>query len=314
MIDADFLISGNSYSHAEKQALLNLRPAIDIANIKEIELLSLKQREQIQVIAFRGNNIFTKDLMKILPELKLIANYGVGYDAIDAAGAKALGIWVTNTPDVLNDCVADLAVGMALSLSRCLNHGEEFILNGTWAEGAKLPLTRKFSGKKAGIVGLGRIGYEIAERLVGFKMEIHYHSRHNKMIPNWTFHADVVSLAKEADYLFIALVGGNKTQKYISEEVIAALGKKGMIINIARGSVIDEEALILALQNKEIAGAALDVFNNEPKIDERFYALDNVLLQPHQASGTIETREAMAALQRANILAFFNGKPVLTAV
>lgn len=314
MAEVDFLICGGSYNDAERDALFALRPAIYIRNIDEIDALSQIQRDAIRAVAYRIGIPFTKGKMQMLPNLKLIANYGVGYDTIDVEGANNLGIHITNTPDVLNDCVADLAVGMALSLSRCLYQGENFIRTEEWAQTKKFPLNHKFSGKKAGIVGLGRIGREIAERLVGFKMEIHYHSRRDKSVSDWKFHADIISLAKEVDYLFIALVGGNETQNYISREVISALGEKGMLINIARGSVIDEEALIIALQNKEIVGAALDVFNHEPKIDKRFYHLDNVLLQPHQGSGTFETRAAMAKLQRDNILAFFNGSSLLTSI
>lgn len=303
-----------NYNVLEREALFNLHPSIYIDNIHEIVSLSAEQRSTIRAVAYRVGAPFTKDLMEMLPALKLIANYGVGYDAIDAKAAKELGIHITNSPDVLNDCVADLAVGMALSLSRQIRQGEELVLSGAWANGERLPLNHKFSRKKAGIVGLGRIGREIAERLVGFKMEIHYHSRKNKLIENWIFHENIVNLAQAVDYLFIALVGGLETENYISKEVIAALGSKGMVINIARGSVIDEDALITALQNKKIAGAALDVFINEPKIDERFYKLDNVLLQPHQASNTYETRAAMAKLQRENILAFFSNQPLLTEV
>lgn len=313
-MDIDFIICGKNYNERERAELFNLRPAIHIHNINEITSLSAEQCSKIRAVAYRVGVPFTKNLMEMLPALKLIANYGVGYDAIDAQGAKELGIRITNTPDVLNDCVADLAVGMAISLSRHLCQGQELILSGAWANGEKLPLNHKFSGKKAGIVGLGRIGREIAERLVGFKMEIHYHARRDKFIENWIFHENIINLAQAVDYLFIALVGGVETENYVSEEVITALGKKGMIINIARGSVIDEKALITALQNKKIAGAALDVFMNEPKIDERFYKLDNVLLQPHQASNTYETRATMAALQRENILAFFSNQPLLTEV
>jgi len=178
-----------------------------------------------------------------------------------------------------------------------------------------MPLNRKVSGGKAGILGLGRIGREIADRLTAFKMDIHYFSRLEKKTPdNWIFYEDPISLARSVDFLFIALVGGTETQKLVSKDVIDALGPNGIIINISRGSTIDEEALLEALQTKKLRGAALDVFAGEPNIDPRFLNLDNVFLQPHQGSGTIETRAAMSKLQRENLLRFFSNKSLLTPV
>ena len=186
--------------------------------------------------------------------------------------------------------------------------------SGEWAQKGEYPLNRKLSGGRAGIVGLGRIGREIANRLAGFKMEIHYHSLSEKQTPGWTWHASPVSLAQSVDFLFVALVGGQATENYVSREVIAALGPRGVIVNISRGSTIDEVALLEALETGRIAGAGLDVFRNEPNIDPRFYALPNVVIQPHQGSGTVETRIEMAALQRRNVAAFLAGKALETPV
>lgn len=252
--------------------------------------------------------------MDLLPDLKLIANFGVGYDQIDVAAATARGIKVTNTPDVLNDDVADLAVAMLLMQGRQMEAASAWMRDGKWASTGPFPLNRKLSGGRAGILGLGRIGREIADRLAGFKMEIHYHSRTRKQTPGWTCHADPVALAEAVDFLIVAVVGGAETEGLVSAEVIAALGPRGILINIARGSVVDEAALLEALEAGRLGGAGLDVFCNEPKIDPRFYALPNVVLQPHQASATVETRGAMAQLQRDNLAAFLAGKPLLTPV
>ena len=178
-----------------------------------------------------------------------------------------------------------------------------------------MPLNRTISGKKAGIVGLGRIGHAIANRLVGFKMDIHYYSRSQKVLAkDWKFYSDLVSLAAEVDFLFIALVGGHETAKLIDKEVIKALGTDGILINISRGSTVDEEALLDALEKKQLRGAALDVFADEPNISPRFLELKNVFMQPHQGSGTVETREAMAKLQRDNLSKFFANESLLTPV
>ena len=248
------------------------------------------------------------------PALGLIANFGVGYDAIDVVAASARGIKVTNTPDVLNDDVADLAVGMLLMQVREMSQASDWARSGNWKTKGEYRLNRKFSGGKVGIVGLGRIGREIADRLAAFKSEIHYYARSEKQTPGWTYHADPVSLASAVDYLVVALVGGPSTEKFVSKEVIDALGPRGIIVNISRGTTIDEEAMIDALQSGRIGGAALDVFLNEPAIDDRFYGLDTVVVQPHQGSGTVETRAAMGQLQRDNVSAFLAGQPLLTAV
>jgi lactate dehydrogenase-like 2-hydroxyacid dehydrogenase len=178
-----------------------------------------------------------------------------------------------------------------------------------------MPLNRTISGRKAGILGLGRIGGAIAHRLNAFNMDIHYFSRGEKSTPgNWTYHSNPVALANAVDFLFVALVGGEETSKLVSAHVISALGPDGILINISRGSTVDEDALIVALESKSIRGAALDVFAGEPNINSKFMDLDNIFMQPHQGSGTVETREAMSKLQRDNLLNFLTNKDLLTPV
>jgi lactate dehydrogenase-like 2-hydroxyacid dehydrogenase len=253
--------------------------------------------------------------MDALPQLRIIANYGVGYDSIDVAAATARDIRVTNTPDVLNDDVADLALALALMTSRDLVRADAWARSGEWAARGPMPLARKLSGRRAGIVGLGRIGRGIADRAAAFRMPVHYHSRHPKDVPaGWTYHADPVALAAASDVLFVALVGGPQTAGYVSERVIAALGPEGVIVNISRGSTIDEPAMIAALESGRLRGAGLDVFGNEPAIDPRLARLDNVVLAPHVGSATTETRAAMGQVQRDNLAAFFAGQPLPTPV
>lgn len=271
-------------------------------------------RAGIRAIAHKGHAPISGAQMDLFPNLALIANCGVGYDSIDVAAAQARGITITNTPDVLNDDVADLAVAMMLGFSRQIVKADAWVRQGTWAAGRELPLNRKLSGATVGIAGMGRIGRAIADRLAAFGMDIHYTARTPKDTPDWVYHADVVALAEAVEWLVVAVVGGPETRGYLSKEAIAALGPRGVVVNIARGTCVDEEALIAALEAGEIAGAALDVFYNEPHVDTRLIALGNVLLQPHQASSTVETRRAMSELQCANLAAFFAGEPLITPV
>ena len=280
----------------------------------EIAAMDAGARAEVSCVAFKGHFRFSGDVMDLMPNLRLIANFGVGYDTIDVAAATARGIKVTNTPDVLNDDVADLAVGMLFAQCRQFEQASRWARSGEWAEKGENPLNRKMSGGVAGIVGLGRIGREIADRLAAFKMDIHYCARSEKETPGWTYHSDPVSLAGAVDFLVVALVGGAATEGYVSKAVIEALGPRGVIVNISRGTTIDEAAMLDALESGAIAGAALDVFLNEPHIDPRFYDLPNVVIQPHQGSGTVETRAAMGQLQRDNISALLAGRALLTPV
>ncbi|SEM02272.1 Lactate dehydrogenase [Roseovarius azorensis] len=303
-----------SFSDVDAAALRDDLGARIVDSLDSAAALHEETRATVRAIAFKGHATFDGALMDLFPALGLIANYGVGYDAIKVADAQTRSVAVTNTPDVLNDDVADLAVGMLIAQCRRMVQGDDHARSGAWADGQEFPLNRKMSGGRVGILGLGRIGREIADRLAAFKMELHYWSRGEKQTPGWTYHDDPVALANAVDYLVVALVGGPETEGMVSAEVLDALGENGVLVNISRGSTVDEVALIDRLEDGRLAGAALDVFRSEPGIDPRFAALDNVVLQPHQGSGTHVTRAAMGQLQRDNIAVFMAGRPLLTQV
>lgn len=309
------LIAIGSYRDWDVAAMKNDHDLHLLPTPEAIAGLDPKLRAGIRALAYQGHRPLGAAAFARLPALGLVANYGVGYDVIDVAAATARGIRVTNTPDVLNDDVADLAVAMMLAFSRNLTANADWLAKGRWAERGDPPLARKMSGARAGIMGLGRIGREIADRLAAFKMQIHYHSRRPKETPEgWVWHRDPAGLAAHCDYLIVALVGGKATEGYVSARVIDALGPDAVIVNISRGSTIDEGAMLEALEAGRIRGAALDVFRSEPALDPRFLKLGNVFLQPHQGSATVETRKAMGQLQRDNIAAFLAGRPLLTPV
>lgn len=270
----------------------------------------------VRGIATRGELGASAQVIAACPSLEVVSVYGVGYDAVNLDACRARGIRVTNTPDVLTKDVADLGVAMMLALSRGVIGAESWVRDDSWATRGLYPLKRRVWGKKAGVLGLGRIGYEVAKRLAGFDLEIFYTDVSAKDFApdSWTFVADPVALAKEVDFLFVTLAASAATRHIVGEGVIAALGPDGMLINISRASNIDEDALLAALENKTLGSAALDVFEGEPALNPRFLALDNVLLQPHHASGTIETRKAMGQLMRDNLSAHFAGRDLPTPV
>jgi lactate dehydrogenase-like 2-hydroxyacid dehydrogenase len=249
-----------------------------------------------------------------LPALKIAACSSAGYDKMDVAAMTRRGIKLTNTSDALLDDVADTAIMLMLAARRRLVIGDGYVRSGDWGRKGMLPLTSSTSGKKAGIVGLGRIGQAIAKRCEAMGMAIGYYGRSRKQGITYDYFADLVELAKWADVLVVATPGGAETEGLVSAEVIDALGPSGSFINIARGSVVDEAALIDALKEGRIASAGLDVFYNEPDPDPAFAELDNAVLYPHHASGTVETRDRMAQLALDNLAAFFAGKPLLTPV
>lgn len=270
---------------------------------------------EVRGIATRGELGATAAMIAACPKLELISVYGVGYDAVDLAAARARGIAVTNTPDVLTDDCADLAVAMLLSLSRGVVGAEAWVRSGAWADRGGYPLQRKVTGKRVGILGLGRIGAAIARRLEAFDMQVSYHSRHPKETPAaWTYVADPVTLAGQVDYLIVALSATPETRHIVNARVLEALGPQGMLVNISRAPNVDEVALLDALEAGRLAGAALDVFEGEPRLNPRFLKAPNVLLQPHHASGTYETRQAMGKLLRDNLTAYFAGQPLLSRV
>nr|WP_178111669.1 2-hydroxyacid dehydrogenase [Rhizobium skierniewicense] len=269
----------------------------------------------IRGIATRGELGANRAMIEALPKLEIISVYGVGYDAVDLNAARERGIRVTNTPDVLTKDVADLGVGMMLAQARGMMGGEAWVRSGDWATKGLYPLKSRVHGRRVGILGLGRIGFEVARRLSGFDMDIAYSATGPKdFAKDWTFIADPTELAARSDFLFVTLSASSATRHIVSRNVIEALGPQGMLINISRASNIDEDALLDALENKTLGSAALDVFEGEPKLNPRFVALDNVLLQPHMASGTVETRKAMGALVYDNLSAHFEGRPLPTPV
>jgi len=254
------------------------------------------------------------DLMRALPSLRAVINFGVGYDTTDVAQAARRGITVSNTPDVLNDCVADTAIALYLDVLRRVSAADRFVRRGDWLSKGNFPLATKASGKRVGILGLGRIGRVIARRLEGFDCSISYHSRNPVDGVSYGYKASPRELAAGCDVLIVAAAGGSGSAKLVDAAVIDAIGPEGYLINIARGSVVDEDALVAALLAGRLAGAGLDVFAEEPKVPEDLLALDNVVLLPHLGSGTHETRAAMAELTLANLRQFVESGSVLTAV
>jgi lactate dehydrogenase-like 2-hydroxyacid dehydrogenase len=252
-------------------------------------------------------------MIDALPKLEIVSVFGVGYDGVDVAAARRRNVVVTNTPDVLNDCVADLALGLVIATSRRLCAGDRYVRAGKWFAGP-MPLASRVAGKRLGILGLGRIGRTIAKRASGFDMTIAYHSRHPVRGVPFRYCATPVELAESSDFLVVITPGGAATKHLVNEAVMRALGPAGILVNVARGSVVDEQALVRCLQEGVLGGAGLDVFEDEPRVPEALFAMDNVVLQPHVGSATHETRRAMGDLAVDNLLAHFAGRPVLTPV
>jgi len=269
--------------------------------------------QQVRALATFGASGADAALMDQLPKLEIISNFGVGVDAIDLAAAAKRRIIVTNTPEVLTECVADTAMALVLATLRRLPQSENYLRAGQWGTRGAYPLTTSLGGKTLGVLGLGRIGEAIAKRAEAFGMKLRYHNRSRKNLA-WPYEPDVVSLAKNSDVLLVAAPGGPQTQRIVNAAVLDALGPQGFVVNIARGSLIDEPALLRYLREGRIAGAGLDVFDNEPKIDPAWFSLDNAVLLPHVGSATEETRTAMGALQVENLQLHFAGKPVKTPV
>lgn len=269
----------------------------------------------IRAIAARGIHTVDRALIEACPRLEIIAVYGVGYDGVDLQACRDQGVLVTNTPDVLTGDVADLGVAMMLAQSRRMIAAERWARDGSWAEKGVFALSHRVHGARAGILGLGRIGYEVARRLAGFDMQIAYGDVAPKdHAPGWAFEADALALAARSDFLFVTLAATAETRHIVGRDVLAALGPEGVLINISRAANVDEAALLEALETGALGGAALDVFEGEPAFNPRFLALENVLLQPHHASGTLETRKAMGQLMRDNLAAHFAGRPLPTPV
>lgn len=270
-------------------------------------------RDTIRAIATKGEVGADAAMMDALPKVEIIACYGVGYDLIDVPAAKARGIRVTNTPDVLTEEVADMAIGLLLAAARRIPAGDAWVRDGSWATKGSFPLTTRVWGKRIGIVGLGRIGSAIARRAAAFGMPIAYSARQRKDVP-YDWYPTPAALAPHVDVLMVSAAGGPATKGLVDRAAIEALRPGAIFCNVSRGTVVDEAALLEALHAGRIGAAGLDVFLNEPTIDPAFLTFDNVVLQPHAASGTVETRKDMGRLMRQNLEAQMDGRPLLTPV
>lgn len=249
------------------------------------------------------------DLIRRLPKLEIIAGFGVGCDRVDLAAAKARGIVVTNTPGVLTAETANMGLALLLALARRIVAGDRFVRSGRWKGGDMMGPTPGIEGRTVGIVGLGAIGSAVARRLEGFGVAIVYFGPRRKPVP-YRYYDDLIAMARDVDVLMVTCPATPATRHLIDAAVLDALGPDGMLINIARGSVVDEKALVAALTEGRLGGAGLDVFEDEPRAPEALFALENVVLQPHVASNTVGTREAMGRLMIENLAAHFEGRPV----
>lgn len=265
-------------------------------------------------VGIAGSKVCDAATMDALPNAKVIAHHGVGYDGVDVAAATARGIKVSNTPDVLSDEVADFAIALTLATCRRIPQADRYVRKGRWEREGDMAFTHRVWGRKVGILGLGRIGIEIARRCEAFKMGIAYHTRTKKDVP-YSYYPSLVDMARDVDILIAIVPGGAGTKHLVNREVLDALGPQGTFINVARGSVCDEPALIAALQEGRLGAAGLDVFADEPRVPDALKSMtQNVVLQPHQASATHDTRLAMGRLVMENLLAGIAGKPLITPV
>jgi D-3-phosphoglycerate dehydrogenase len=278
------------------------------------EALSAEHRACIRAIATEANHGAARGLIEALPKLEMIGIFGVGTDLVDLDAARERNIPVANTPGVLTDECADLAIGLMLASARQIVFADRYVRDGSWKTKGPIPLGRSVGGKTLGVVGLGGIGRAIADRAAAFRMRILYYGPRKKPDAPYEYVTDLVEMAKRSDYLMVACKGGAETRHLVSAAVIDALGPKGTLINVARGTVVDEQALIKALADECLGHAALDVFENAPHVSPALLALPNVLVQPHHGSATVETRTAIGRLMIENISAYFAGKPLLTPV
>jgi lactate dehydrogenase-like 2-hydroxyacid dehydrogenase len=278
------------------------------------DALSAELRGRIRAIATEANRGANRALIMALPRLEVISLFGVGTDSVDLAAARERGIPVTNTPGILTDEVADLAIGLMLASARQIVFADRYVRDGSWASKGPLPLGRSVANKTMGVVGLGGIGRAIADRGAAFRMRVIYSGPRRKPDVPYDYVDDLVELARQSDFLMVACKGGPETRHLVSAAVIAALGPAGTLINVARGSVVDEDALIKALSGGHLGHAALDVFEREPDPAPALLELPNVIVQPHQGSATLETRTAVGQLMIDNLGAHFAGEPLLTPV
>ncbi|KAJ3010485.1 D-3-phosphoglycerate dehydrogenase [Thoreauomyces humboldtii] len=301
--------------HAQTEVLLRTHYTVHNLHDQPDPTAWLKENGH-RILGHAGSKNVTSNLISSLPNLQIVAGFGVGYDSVDmAAVSERPGLRVTNTPDVLNDAVAELVVGLMVACARRLVLGDGFVRDGRWTRDRRVGCFGELNGRTVGILGLGRIGKEIATRLQAMKMRVLYHGRKDQGpgVPH-VYCPDLVDMARRVDWLVVVAPGGPDTRGIVSREVLEALGPKGSIVNVARGSLVDEEAMIQLLSDGGLGAAALDVFQGEPEVDHRFFALENVVLSPHQGSATVQTRNAMGELMVANLDAHFAGKPLISPV
>jgi lactate dehydrogenase-like 2-hydroxyacid dehydrogenase len=270
--------------------------------------------DEITAVVTSGRTGVDAELMAALPNLGAVVNFGVGYDTTDVEAAAARGIAVSNTPDVLTDCVADTAVGLMIDTLRQFSAADRYVRAGQWPVAGNYPLTRQVSNTRVGIIGLGRIGGAIAKRLNAFGCRIAYHNRRPVDGSPYEYVTSPVELASGVDVLIVAAAGGSGTKELVDREVLDALGADGYLINIARGSVVDQQALVAALTAGRLAGAGLDVFADEPNVPEALLSMDNVVVLPHLGSGTVQTRAAMEQLTLRNLAGFLESGQLVTPV
>lgn len=284
-----------------------------LSDIPDLAAFLAEQGESITAVATNGHAGVKPEIMDGLPNLKVVSCYGVGYDGVDTDACVARGIKVSHTPNVLNDDVANTAILLMLAVSRELVFNDRYVREGRWPKEGNTPLTRSIEGKTVGILGLGRIGERIAEKLAAFDAKIIYHTRTKKDVA-YSYYDTLTDMARDSDVMVVITPGGAATNKLVNREVMEALGPQGTLINVARGTVVDEAEMVSALQDGRLGWAGLDVFEDEPNVPEALFALDNVTLLPHVASATHETRQAMGDLVCDNLSQFLKDGTLVSPV
>lgn len=308
------ILAFGAMQQAEMDALENVAQVIKLWKEKDPESVLQSCRMDVQIILSTYNGMpVTAKIIESLPNLELIAQYGAGLNNIDLDTAKKRQIAVINTPDSPTKDTADTAVILMMSVMRRIVEADMFVRIGKWAS-SPFPLATAVNSKKVGICGFGRIGQAIAKRCAAFDMDVVYHSRTEKPQSGYTYYYNLENMARDIDVLIMACPGGNATHHIANAKIFNALGSKGYFINIARGSVVNMDDLLIALHNKNIAGAGLDVYDNEPNVPHELISMDNVVLLPHIGGGTFETRTNMGQVVVANILAHLNSDPLLSQV
>jgi lactate dehydrogenase-like 2-hydroxyacid dehydrogenase len=312
---ADVLFIGPPRTHLLGELAKTFRVHQAASQAEVGDALAARLAPQLKYVAVGGHpGSIGGDLMQKLPRLEIVSSFGVGYDNVDTKYAGAHGITVTNTPDVLNEEVADTALGLLLSTVRQLPQIDRYLRAGQWAANGDYALTQSLRDRTVGMVGLGRIGKAIARRLDAMRVPVVYHTRRAQADVPYRHYPSLLDMARDADVLLVITPGGAATRNMINAEVLAALGPSGILINMSRGSVVDEPALIKALQQRTILTAGLDVYANEPHVPAELIAMDHVVLFPHVGSASIHTRRAMEQLVVDNLAAWNAGKPPLTPV